>query len=197
MLESSQSPASSSVVPSTSFAENNASAPVEQALLGRSLVIKGELSGAESLYIEGSVEGAIFVDGQRLTIGRAGKVNADITAKEVVIMGNVEGSVDCEDRLDIRREGSLTGDATMRSLSVEDGAVLKGKFEIRNVNRVDEEQQTIQIEVKPAIQSAPEPAPTDIPPVPQPKAVESRVSAITRAARIRGSRILYQEVPKS
>lgn len=194
MLESSQN-SGNSLAPGTSFAANNASPPVEQATLGKSIVIKGELSGREALYIEGSVQGAIFVDGQRLTIGKAGKVDADITAKEVVIMGNVKGSVACEDRLDIRREGTLTGDASMRSLSVEDGAVLHGNFEIRDGNRHQQEK-AFRIEVA-AVEAPPEPEVEQAAPPPEPGPVETVVSAITRAARIRGSKVLYQEVPKS
>lgn len=105
--------------------------PVEQATIGRSVVIKGEISGAEALYIDGTVEGAVHFDDNRVTIGRNGIVTANITAKEVVIMGKVTGNVECSDRLDIRAEGSLTGDVVASRISVEDGAVLMGKVEVR------------------------------------------------------------------
>jgi cytoskeletal protein CcmA (bactofilin family) len=109
-----------------------AAAPGEQATIGASVVIKGEISGSEPLYIDGKVEGSIHVSGQRVTIGRSGTVTANIDAKEVVIMGSVKGNIQCTDRLDIRAEGSLTGDVTAPRVSVEDGAMLKGSVDVRS-----------------------------------------------------------------
>ena len=86
------------------------SVPVEQATIGRSLVIKGEVSGTESLYIDGRIEGAVNFAGHRVTIGSNGNVAANISAREVVIIGEVQGNIQCTDRLDIRSQGSLTGD---------------------------------------------------------------------------------------
>src|ERR1700686_5374838 len=81
------------------------SAPVEQATIGRTLVIKGELSGSEALYIDGRVEGKISLPDNRVTIGRNGSVQANIIAREVVVMGKVNGNIECTDRVDIRSEG--------------------------------------------------------------------------------------------
>ncbi len=117
---------------------------MEQATIGRSLVIKGEVSGAESLFIDGRIEGTISVSDHRVTIGRNGVVNANISAKEVVIMGKVHGNIQCTDRVDIRSEGSLTGDVITQRVSVEDGAVLKGSVEVR----VSEKNQKKPAEVK-------------------------------------------------
>lgn len=105
--------------------------PLEQATIGRSLVIKGEVTGAEALYIDGRVEGTIDLADNRVTIGRNGSVSADISAREVVIMGSVKGNIECTDRLDIRAEGSLIGDVIAARISVEDGAVLKGSVEVQ------------------------------------------------------------------
>ncbi len=105
--------------------------PTEQATIGRSLVIKGEISGSESIYVDGRIEGTINLAEHRVTIGRNGNVAANINAKEVVIMGKVTGNVDCSDRLDIRSEGSLTGDVVTHRISVEDGALLKGSVQVR------------------------------------------------------------------
>lgn len=110
---------------------NTVSSSLEQATIGRSLVIKGELSGAESLYIDGRIEGSINVADHRVTIGRNGVVNANINAREVVIMGKVTGNVQCTDRVDIRSEGSLNGDVVTQRVSVEDGAHVKGSVEVR------------------------------------------------------------------
>jgi cytoskeletal protein CcmA (bactofilin family) len=108
------------------------SAPIEQATIGRSLVIKGEVSGTESLYIDGRIEGKISLPENRVTIGRNGVVQANINAREVVVMGKVTGNIECGDRIDIRSEGSVTGDVSTMRISVEDGAVLKGGIQVRS-----------------------------------------------------------------
>jgi cytoskeletal protein CcmA (bactofilin family) len=105
--------------------------PTEQATLGRSLVIKGEVIGSEPLYIDGRVEGAIHLAGNRLTIGHNGSVVANVEADEMVIMGSVKGNVQCTERLDIRTEGSLVGDVVSQRISIEEGAVLRGNVEVR------------------------------------------------------------------
>lgn len=103
----------------------------EQATIGKSLVIKGEVTGSESLYIDGRVEGAINLPGHRVTVGRNGQVQANINAKEVVVLGKVKGNVSASDRVDIRNEGSLGGDVTCQRISIEDGAWFKGSIDIR------------------------------------------------------------------
>jgi cytoskeletal protein CcmA (bactofilin family) len=103
----------------------------EQATIGKSLVVKGELSGSESLYIDGKVEGAINLPGNRVTIGRNGQVAANIMAREIVVLGKVRGNCQASDRVDIRSEGSLTGDVIAARISIEDGAFFKGGIDIR------------------------------------------------------------------
>ena len=103
----------------------------EQASIGKSLVIKGEVTGSESLYIDGRVEGSINLPGNRVTIGRNGTVAANINAREVVIVGKVRGNLVASDRVDIRNEGSLTGDVVAQRISIEDGAYFKGGIDIR------------------------------------------------------------------
>ncbi|MGB8011911.1 MAG: polymer-forming cytoskeletal protein [Terriglobales bacterium] len=115
---------------------------IDQACIGRSLVIKGEVSGAESLYIDGRVEGTLSVPGQRVTIGRHGHVVANINAAEVVIMGKVQGNVECTDRLDIRNEGVLSGDVITHRISIEEGAILTGGIEVRAPEKNDQKTQT-------------------------------------------------------
>lgn len=136
------------------------SPPVEQATLGRSLVIKGEVSGSESLFIDGRIEGRVNLSDARLTIGRNGVLNANITAREVVIMGKVTGNVQCTDRLDLRSEGSLTGDVITQRISVEDGAILKGSIEVRATDTKNvKTQPQVQAQNKPAEQAKPAPEP--------------------------------------
>src|SRR5438093_12345052 len=79
-------------------------APMEQAMIGRALTIKGDVSGSELLYIDGRIEGSISIPESRVTVGRTGIMAANITAREVVVMGNVTGQIQCSARMDIRTE---------------------------------------------------------------------------------------------
>jgi cytoskeletal protein CcmA (bactofilin family) len=110
------------------------SAPIpagEQATIGKGLFVKGEISGSESLFIDGKVEGSINLPGNRVTVGRNGQVAANITAREIVVLGKVRGNVSASDRVDIRAEGSLSGDVAASRISIEDGAFFKGGIDIR------------------------------------------------------------------
>ena len=111
------------------------SAPIasaqDQATIGKSLVIKGEVAGSESLYVDGRIEGSINLPGNRVTVGRNGVVSANITAREIVVLGKVRGNMVASDRVDIRNEGSLTGDVVAQRISIEDGAFFKGGIDIR------------------------------------------------------------------
>jgi cytoskeletal protein CcmA (bactofilin family) len=103
----------------------------DQATIGKSLVVKGEVTGSESLYIDGRVEGSINLSGNRVTVGRNGVVHANINAREIVVTGQVHGNLVASDRVDIRSEGSLTGDVIAQRISIEDGAYFKGGIDIR------------------------------------------------------------------
>ena len=115
--------------------------PIEQATIGRTLVIKGEVSGSESLYIDGRIEGTLSFKDHRVTVGRNGVVQANIAAREVVIMGKVTGNVECSDRVDIRSEGTLTGDVVSARISVEDGAMLRGSVQLTPAEQKREKSQ--------------------------------------------------------
>ena len=103
----------------------------EQATIGKGLFIKGEINGSESLFIDGKVEGSVNLPGNRVTIGRNGQVAANITAREIVVLGKDRGNVNATDRVDIRAEGSLSGDVAAARISIEDGAFFKGGIDIR------------------------------------------------------------------
>ena len=103
----------------------------EQATIGKGLTIKGEINGSESLYIDGKVEGSVNLPGNRVTVGRNGQVAASINAREIVVLGKVRGNVTATDRVDIRAEGSLSGDVAAARISIEDGAFFKGGIDIR------------------------------------------------------------------
>ena len=103
----------------------------EQATIGKGLFIKGEITGSESLFIDGKVEGSVNLPGNRVTVGRNGQVAASITAREIVVLGKVRGNMSATDRVDIRAEGSLSGDVAAARISIEDGAFFKGGIDIR------------------------------------------------------------------
>jgi cytoskeletal protein CcmA (bactofilin family) len=127
-LETPTSPVAARPTPSNSSATAQ---PTDQATIGKSLVVKGEVTGSESLYIDGKVEGAINLPGNRVTVGRNGQVAANISAREVVVLGKVKGNINASDRVDIRSEGALTGDVIAQRISIEDGAFFKGGIDIR------------------------------------------------------------------
>ena len=113
-----------------------ASSNAEQATIGKGLYVKGEITGSESLFIDGKIEGSINLPGNRVTVGRNGQVTANVTAREVVILGKIRGNVNASDRVDIRAEGSLAGDVAAARISIEDGAYFKGGIDIRKPEAV-------------------------------------------------------------
>lgn len=100
-------------------------------MIGKSLIIKGEITGSESVHIEGTVEGSIVLPDDRVTVGASGRVSADITARDIVVLGELTGNCDASEHLYVRREGSFFGNAVMARISVEDGACLTGTIDIR------------------------------------------------------------------
>ena len=128
-------------------------------------MIKGELTAPEALYIDGRIEGKISLPDHRVTIGRNGSVQANINAREVVVMGKVNGNIECTDRVDIRSEGSVTGDVSTIRISVEDGAVLKGGVEVRSAEHKQQNKHQTQSKSAetPKAAEAPKSAPSDAP----------------------------------
>jgi cytoskeletal protein CcmA (bactofilin family) len=104
----------------------------DRAHIGKSVVIKGELSGSEDLYVDGKVEGKIELRNHSLTVGPNGSVKADISAKTVVIQGKVEGSLSASDRVELQKSAVVTGDVSTQRIAIEEGAFLKGKVDINN-----------------------------------------------------------------
>lgn len=99
--------------------------------IGKSVMIKGELSGSEDLYLDGEVEGSIELHDHNLTIGPNGRVKANINAKEVVVHGKVDGSISGSERVELRKSGVLIGDIVTQRIVIEDGAYFKGGIDIR------------------------------------------------------------------
>jgi len=104
------------------------------ATLGSGLTVKGHISGDEDLQVDGKVEGPITLKGQRLTIGEAGEIVSDVHAREVIVYGKVRGNLFAEDRVEVKKDGSVIGNITGGRVLIEDGAYLKGQIEIQRNN---------------------------------------------------------------
>lgn len=105
--------------------------PAEFAHIGKSLNIKGELSGSEDLYVDGVVEGSIELTKNNLVIGRNGQVRANVHAKGVVIEGKVEGNIRATECTELRKTAVATADILTQRIVVEDGALLIGKVNVQ------------------------------------------------------------------
>jgi cytoskeletal protein CcmA (bactofilin family) len=103
----------------------------EFAHIGKSVVIKGELSGSEDLYVDGTVEGTIQLQGNNLVVGPNGHVHADVNAKGVIVQGKLEGNIRASDRAELRKSAVIVGDIVTQRIAIEDGAYFKGKVEIQ------------------------------------------------------------------
>ena len=99
-------------------------------VLGRSLVIRGDISGSEDLVIAGKFEGTLNVQGHCVTVGPEGNVKADIHASRVIIHGSVHGNISVQERVEIHKSGHVVGDMVGPGITIEDGAYFKGKIEI-------------------------------------------------------------------
>jgi len=109
--------------------------------IGKSVVVKGELSGSEDLYVDGEVEGSIELHDYNLTVGPNGRIRANINAKEVVIHGRVDGNITGKDRVELRKSAVLSGDIVTQRILIEDGAYFKGGIDIHKDQAPRREQQ--------------------------------------------------------
>lgn len=101
------------------------------ASIGKSVIIKGELSGSEDLYLDGEVEGSIVLNGNSLTVGPNGRVRAHIKAREVVVHGKVDGNILNAERVELRTSAAVLGDITSQRIMIEDGAYFKGSVDVQ------------------------------------------------------------------
>jgi cytoskeletal protein CcmA (bactofilin family) len=109
--------------------------------IGKSVVIKGELSGSEDLTIEGHVEGRIDLKGNVLTIGPNGKIKAGLFAKSVVVLGEVTGNVTASEKVDIRDNGSVDGDIASPRVAIAEGAHFRGSVDMQRAGAAKPQQQ--------------------------------------------------------
>ncbi len=117
--------------------------------IGKSVIIKGELSGSEDLTIEGHVEGRIDLKDNVLTIGPNGKIKAEVFAKAVVVLGEVTGNVTASEKVDIRDNGSVDGDIASPRVAIAEGAHFRGA--------VDMQRSGVKPAAKPAVPGQPQP----------------------------------------
>ena len=103
--------------------------------IGKSVNIKGELSGSEDIYVDGHVEGSIQLAGNSLTVGPNGRVRANVTAKNVTVGGALDGNIQASERTELRKSAVVNGDVQTKRIAIEEGAYFKGKLEILTENR--------------------------------------------------------------
>src|SRR5271154_5328478 len=120
----------------------------EFAHIGKSVVIKGELSGSEDLFVDGVVEGTIELRNNNLVIGPNGKVKASVHAKGVVVQGKLDGDIRASLRAELRKTAVVVGDIFTQRIAIEEGAYFKGK--------VDIQQEAAKPVANPAVKSEPE-----------------------------------------
>ena len=106
-------------------------------VIGRSMSLKGELSGKEDLVVEGQFEGTIDVAEHTVTVGAQGQVKSEIRARHVVVHGSVTGKIAAREKIDIRRTGNVVGDLVSAGVAIEDGAYFKGSIEILREGRTE------------------------------------------------------------
>ena len=120
---------------STSPMRTNEQEPARGAAsIGKSVTIKGQIFSREDLIVDGEVEGAIELNDSRLTVGPNGRVRAGVKAREIVVLGAIEGNVEALDKIDIRKDAKLVGDIKTARIVIEDGAYFKGSIDIVKVD---------------------------------------------------------------
>lgn len=100
------------------------------ARIGKTIVISGEVKGSEDLVLDGRVEGTVNLAENRLTVGPTANIAADLTAKDVLVMGRVQGNIVASGRVELRAGCNLEGDIKALRLAIEDNAVFRGKVDL-------------------------------------------------------------------
>ena len=100
-------------------------------VIGKSVIIRGELSGNEDLYMDGDIEGTIALPESRLTVGPNARILADVSARDVIVFGMVTGNMHASGRIDLRQSATVNGDIVAGRLSIEESAILKGRVELK------------------------------------------------------------------
>jgi cytoskeletal protein CcmA (bactofilin family) len=124
--------------------------------IGKSVLIKGELSGSEDLYLDGEVEGSIDLREHSLVIGPNGRIRASIAARELVLHGKVEGDVHATERVELKKSSTLMGDVSTQRIVIEDGAFFKGAIDIPKNNDVRKVAAPVHVSAPAAVSMTPQ-----------------------------------------
>jgi cytoskeletal protein CcmA (bactofilin family) len=100
-------------------------------VIGKSVVIRGDLSGNEDLYMDGDIEGTITLADSQLTVGPNARIHADVKVRDIVVFGQLTGNIQATGRVDLRQSASVNGDVLAGRLSIEESAILKGRVELK------------------------------------------------------------------
>jgi cytoskeletal protein CcmA (bactofilin family) len=130
--------------------------------IGKSVVIKGELNGSEDLTIEGHVEGRIELKDHVLTIGPNGKIKAQVFAKAVIVLGEVNGNITASEKVDIRDGGSVDGDMISPRVAIAEGAHFRGSVDMQRKGAQPGQKTASGSQTDKAQPSTPTPAPTPV-----------------------------------
>jgi cytoskeletal protein CcmA (bactofilin family) len=135
-------PTAAPVAPAANLIKENAIMPTSPApsvhanetrgpaIIGKSVMIKGQIFSREDLTIDGEIDGSVELHEHRLTVGPNGKLQAGVKAREVVVLGTIHGNVEASDKIDIRKDAKLVGDIKTARIVIEDGAYFKGSIDI-------------------------------------------------------------------
>jgi cytoskeletal protein CcmA (bactofilin family) len=136
---------------------NESPAQTGSATIGKAVMVKGQIFSREDLVIDGEVEGTVEAHDHRVTVGPNGKVQAGVKAREIVVLGSIQGNVEAADKIDIRKDARLVGDIKTSRIVIEDGAYFKGSIDIIKESG---KQAARPAQSQPASAPAPAPAPT-------------------------------------
>lgn len=100
-------------------------------VIGKSVVIRGEISAKEDLYLDCDIEGAITLSDSCLTLGPEARIVANVTVRDLVVFGSLSGNIQASGRVELRQSASVTGDIVAARLSIEESAILKGRVELK------------------------------------------------------------------
>jgi cytoskeletal protein CcmA (bactofilin family) len=157
-LSSTPEPAREGIPVSTIPARNyEPDVPRGTATIGKSVLIKGQILSKEDLVIDGTVEGSVEAQENRITIGPNGRVVANVKARDVVVLGQLKGNIEASARVEIRKGANLVGDIRYAKISIEEGADLRGSLEMIHVDVKPEPPKAetlkaVEIPIKPVIE---------------------------------------------
>ena len=122
-------PGAASALPRNTSAEGRIEHRPDASQIGKSLKLKGTISGGEDVYVDGEVEGKVELEKNSLTVGPHGNILADVTARSIIVHGRVKGPVQAIERIELRKTGSLESDLVTARIIVEDGASFRGSID--------------------------------------------------------------------